>query len=255
MDHFLVEKRFLKARATYDDHAQVQKIMALDLISNLKGLKDNLSILEIGCGTGFFTNLLLDLKPKQLVLNDLSYELCEETLQKVRAKVPTIDCHIQEGNMDKIAFKGQFNLICANAVLQWSVNLEALLHKLKAHLQTGGIIAFTTFLPGTLKELTKAGAQGLDYVSCESLKNFCHNLGFKLLVDEKEEVLEFKDARCALKHLSLTGVSAIKRKLWTKGELKDLMQNLQSQSIKPHAVLLSFKTLTVIATLQDETRS
>ena len=36
MDHSLVEKRFLKARHTYEDHAQVQRHMAEDLIFKLK---------------------------------------------------------------------------------------------------------------------------------------------------------------------------------------------------------------------------
>lgn len=253
MDHSLVEKRFLKARATYEDHAIVQKLLAQDLCFKLKGVKEQSSILEIGCGTGLFTNLLLDLKPSHLVLNDLSSELCVEALKKVSIKAPTLECKILAGNMDLIAFKGQFDLICANAALQWSVNLEALLKKLKAHLLPGGKIAFTTFLPGTLQELTKAGSKGLDYVSRDCILSYCQNLGFKVLLDEKEEVLAFKDARCALKHLSLTGVSAIKRKVWTKGDLKQLMHNLQVQSPLANKVLLTFKTLSVIATLQDET--
>lgn len=251
MDHSLVEKRFLKARHTYEDHAQVQRHMAEDLIFKLKCLKEDLCILEIGCGTGFFSNLLLNLKPKHLVLNDLSSKLCSEAFERVKAKSPSLECKIQAGNMDLLNFNGSFDLICANAVLQWSVDLKALLEKFKAHLTKGGTLAFTTFLPGTLQELTQAGSPGLNYESKQSIMKLCQNLGFYVLIDEKEEVLTFQDAHCALKHLSLTGVSAIKRKHWTKGELKHLMHNLQLRSALAPKVLLTFKTMSVIATLQE----
>lgn len=55
----LVQKRFSKSAATYDQYAQVQKKMADDLLReyvfksiNPLTAKKELTILEIGCGTG-----------------------------------------------------------------------------------------------------------------------------------------------------------------------------------------------------------
>ena len=59
MNKDLIQKRFAKNRDTYNDSAKIQKKMAERLLSFLDR-KDFNDILEIGCGTGFLTQLVND---------------------------------------------------------------------------------------------------------------------------------------------------------------------------------------------------
>jgi malonyl-CoA O-methyltransferase len=62
IDKQLLQKRFSKSAETYDQYANVQKAMARRLMGQLdlqhwQG-RGTVSILEVGCGTGYLTSLL-----------------------------------------------------------------------------------------------------------------------------------------------------------------------------------------------------
>ena len=53
----LIKKQFEKSLNTYSQNAVVQKVMAEKLVDNLQKIRvDFENILELGCGTGIFTN-------------------------------------------------------------------------------------------------------------------------------------------------------------------------------------------------------
>ncbi|KJR48868.1 hypothetical protein UF75_0755 [Desulfosporosinus sp. I2] len=55
VDKVQVQKKFGQSAATYDDYAIVQKEMARELLAKIKSTgRCFQTILEIGCGTGFF---------------------------------------------------------------------------------------------------------------------------------------------------------------------------------------------------------
>lgn len=79
----LVAQRFSKAVATYTEESYVQQKIAKKMIRLLKEYTttDHARIIELGCGTGFYSQLLLEyLRPDHLWLNDL----CQPMLDSCR---------------------------------------------------------------------------------------------------------------------------------------------------------------------------
>lgn len=75
----IIAQNFGKSVGNYHKHAEVQKEVAQRLIASLKPWRDILPpgpLLEIGCGTGFVTEGLIELYPeREKIITDLSPEM------------------------------------------------------------------------------------------------------------------------------------------------------------------------------------
>ena len=79
-----VTKHFSRNVSTYDEYAVVQKLMAskLGVLAQKQG--DFKNILEIGCGTGFFTEILAKSFPQAKIRStDISQEMLNFTQAKL----------------------------------------------------------------------------------------------------------------------------------------------------------------------------
>ena len=86
MNKDLIQKRFAKNLDTYNDNAKIQKKMAERLLSFLDR-KDFDDILEIGCGTGFLTQLVNDkFNFKTYTANDI-VESCEKYVKEINPEI------------------------------------------------------------------------------------------------------------------------------------------------------------------------
>jgi len=84
-------KRFNRAAATYDNYADVQHETALELERLLAGCQP-LSILELGCGTGGFTQIIHDLFPRAS-LRCLDFSEAMVACAAARLKAENISFH------------------------------------------------------------------------------------------------------------------------------------------------------------------
>ena len=79
-DKELMKGRFSRAAGTYGDNAVVQRGAAIRLASCLSSLLPEMrrpgrcgKVLEIGCGTGIFSRILLSsFDPEEFILNDIN---------------------------------------------------------------------------------------------------------------------------------------------------------------------------------------
>ena len=70
-----IRDAFSRSAATYDKESEVQAYIASELTRKLQEISPK-TILEIGCGTGNLSKLLLDrYHPDSLVLNDISEKM------------------------------------------------------------------------------------------------------------------------------------------------------------------------------------
>ncbi|WP_037028264.1 malonyl-ACP O-methyltransferase BioC [Psychromonas aquimarina] len=147
-----VEASFSKAAEHYDQFAQLQRDIGLQLFKQLSADKPA-NILDLGCGTGYFSEKLADFYPhSSLTCFDLSSAMLEQVKQK---NLVQVTC--QQGDIDKQPFpKNFFDLIFSNLVVQWSADLGCCLQQLKESLTTGGKLHISTLLDGSLHELTQA---------------------------------------------------------------------------------------------------
>jgi malonyl-CoA O-methyltransferase len=154
-----IKKQFNHAKNTYDQHAIVQQEMAKQL-SNLLPKDDQIkNILEIGCGTGLFTKLLLKQYPTaSLLAVDLADEMIEKAKQQLTSlsQVQLRVADIEELDLSTLP---PFDLIVSNAVIQWLQSKQTTLQRLIASLKPKGWFLASTFGPKTFHELQTAFQQ------------------------------------------------------------------------------------------------
>lgn len=101
-------------------------------------LKSGMKVLEIGCGTGFFTKEIIK-KPVQLTAIDISPELIEVARKNILG--PNVEFIIE--NAYKMAFNDQiFDAVIGSSVLH-HLDIDPALKEIYRVLKPGGYIAFT----------------------------------------------------------------------------------------------------------------
>lgn len=214
MNKDLIQKRFAKNLDTYNDNAKIQKKMAERLLSFLDR-KDFDDILEIGCGTGFLTQLVNEkFSFKTYTANDI-VESCEKYVKEINPKINFIPADIEKAveNSDK-----KYDLIISNAVFQWVENLESFIKLLVSKLNDGGILLFSTFGPENFREVNFVLGKTLPYYSANELQEIIKD--YKNIVEQEMHVMAFKTPKDILKHIKSTGVNALEMVSWTKTDMQ-----------------------------------
>ena len=158
VDKVQVQKNFGQSAATYDDYAIVQKEMAKVLLAKIKSTgRCFQTILEIGCGTGFFTELLAREYPKALItVLDIAPEMIDLAKEKL-SSFSNISYLIADGEKLQIGEESlgasSFDLIVSNVVFQWFTNYAKAFTQYYVLLNTSGYLIFSTLGAGTFKEL------------------------------------------------------------------------------------------------------
>ena len=173
-----IQIRFNKASKSYDDVASAQKDAAVFLVDKLlehqKFIPRN--VLDVGAGTGYITELLLEKFPKSsFYLNDISPEMLEVCKAKF-AKTQNID--YLPGDMLGLD-ADLYDCVISNLALQWSLNLQYAVNFL--HSKSSNIFAFSTLLDGTFEEWSNVinqyqSTQILDYPKAGELICLCEKL-------------------------------------------------------------------------------
>ncbi|MBU0486006.1 MAG: alpha/beta fold hydrolase [Proteobacteria bacterium] len=149
----VIRRKFSRAAATYDQSAKIQKKLTAELITRMPENFAPKTILEIGCGTGNYTVQLADkYSGAQIMALDFSEEMI--ALAKDKISEPqriTLRCQDAEDFLRRD--KGRFELITANATMQWFDDLEASFHGVSRLLGPGGMFVGSVFGPQTLFEL------------------------------------------------------------------------------------------------------
>lgn len=151
VDKARLRYNFGRRAGGYDAVAGVQQELAACLGRRLPALAlDCRRLLEIGCGTGYYTAILRQVFPEARIT---AVDLAPEALVQAKNRLGTqnnISWQLGDGETE---FWGEFDLITANSVFQWFTDPAAALLRLQAQLLPGGYLAFTAFGPATFQEL------------------------------------------------------------------------------------------------------
>ncbi len=216
----LIKKQFEQSMNSYDENAIVQKLMAQKLVKKLCEISGSFeNILELGSGTGILaTEITQNIRYKHYYANDL-VEKSKKYLEKILPEF-TFLC----GNAIKINPSRNMDLIISNAMFQWFSDLEKVSDKLKNYINTGGILAFTTFSPNNFREINKITGLSLNYSSKEDIiKIFSKNFQI-LYTEEFEEKLNFSSPLELLAHMKKTGVNSLSKNHWTFKDVKEFCE-------------------------------
>ena len=152
-----VQKNFSQNALTYDQYAVVQKEMARELLLKIRSTGRYFrTILEIGCGTGFLTELLAREYPlAQITATDIAPGMIIVAREKL-AVFSNINYCVADGEnliMHNSSFDPSFDLVVSNAVFQWFTDYAAAFTQYHDYLELGGYLIFSTLGAGTFREL------------------------------------------------------------------------------------------------------
>lgn len=247
MDKELIRRRFSRGRATYTARADAQARIAgkmAGLISRYVPRDSQRRVVEVGCGTGVFTRLLLNqIRPESLWLNDICPEM-EDCLSDILGG--SVSFH--PGDAEQAVFPDGQGLIASCSAVQWFVSPERFFRRCAGVLAEGGYFSFSTFGKQNLREIAALTGHSLSYLSLEELEATLRS--HYRLVHASEELirLSFSSPLEVLKHLQATGVTGVSRGVWTKGRLSDFCRRYEASYSGPdHRVGLTYHPVYIIA--------
>lgn len=211
-----IERQFNRSSAgSYDVHANVQRIMAEQLAKSLitwkgEGILEASNILEIGCGTGTLTGILVNEWSKaSITALDIAPGMIKVAEQRVRSGTAS-HLAISNSQPDRLRFihadverwsadahEASFDLIVSNACFQWLSFPRQTLRHLRRMLRPGGLLVFTTFGPETFYELHQSFNEvyrasgmepqrhGLSFQSDAQWENTLKEAGFSSIPKER----------------------------------------------------------------------
>lgn len=150
------------AASDYDRHARVQYAVARQLAERiaLLPLPESPRILEIGCGTGFLTQALVDQDiGGEWLVTDLSPVMVKRCRDRV-GDAPQRRFAMFDGEYGEPESSVGFDLICSSLAMQWFDDLEGAVARMLGWLAPGGHCLFTTLGEGTFAEWRAAHGAG-----------------------------------------------------------------------------------------------
>jgi malonyl-CoA O-methyltransferase len=175
---YKIQTNFNKASSSYDSVSIAQKEAGDFLVNKLLETQNfnPKTILDLGVGTGYISELLLKTYPESFYsLNDIAEQMLEICKVKFINKPNFIFLH-----SDMRALGPQnYDLIISNLALQWVDDLKNIIETL--YDKSTKALAFSTLLDGTFKEWQNIvnkyeKIEFKNYPAEEDLANYCDNI-------------------------------------------------------------------------------
>lgn len=229
MPELAIIRNFSRAARDYDAHARVQARVARELLP-LSPNNAPKTILEIGCGTGLYTRMLLESFPEAAIsaidISDAMIRIAREQIESPRVTFLCADAETFTA--------GRYGLIISNASFHWFRDLARAMRNLHEMLDDKGTLAFSYFGPDTYEELRES----LEHVTGSSVKLTCDSFSTvgeirdllagvfpTSMVEEREYREGFASLRALLINIKMTGTRGTcfnPEVAWTRGLLRRL---------------------------------
>lgn len=203
VDKMAVAKAFGRAATTYDDFAQLQRIIGNNLARRLEKRAFD-KVLDAGCGTGWYSKYWRE-RGSHVTALDLSDKMLGHAREQFAAD------HYVEGDIESLPFENEeVSLAWSNLAIQWCSDLRQGLSELYRVTRPGGCIAFTTLGAGSLPEL-HAAWKAVDerphanrFMSFDEIDAAC--AGWRVSLLREQVTQHFPDVMSAMR--SLKGIGA-----------------------------------------------
>ena len=196
----IVAETFAAHVGEYERSARLQAQSAEKLAGHLPEL-DDAKILEIGCGTGFLTQHLLERYPDaDFLITDLAPEMVAECRMKIEAANER-SCRFAVMDGEAPESKAGFDLIALSMTLQWFTDPLEGLQRLKGLLKPGGHLLFATIGPASFTEWSNA----LD--SCGLRHGLIPMPQLPAVVEQETRIVDYGSGIAFLKALRAIGAT------------------------------------------------
>jgi len=262
-----IAENFGKAAFQYDESAALQRDIGEGLWQEMeKHCADTLnsgdfSLLDLGCGSGYFTEKLRQKTKGDLIGLDIASGMLRHARQRCESKENNF---FVNADAERLAIKSaSVGAIFSNFVLQWCENLHNALEECLRILKPGGCLGFSIPISGTLLELRE---------SWQKVDNYPHVNSFFSAEEVKSLLLEilkhkgdsdltqmhlstyyranhyatFKDVLKDLKHIGANTVKGSRnRGLMGKTRFASLEENYE-QFRQENGLPVSYQVLNVV---------
>ena len=247
--------RFGRAAGTYHESSPVQAAMAAHLSELAPRSSSPESILELGCGTGHLTRLLVDRFPEARCLaTDLSEAMLEQAASGWdRDRKPT--WAILDGQRPHLP-GGIFSLVASNALVQWFADLSGHFARCRELSTPDGLLLVSGFRQDNFPELDRIlVAPPFSYPpgpghDPETVREAADRGGWDVLFFSSEDWPEtYPSARAFLSHLRDSGVNRpppAGRSLGRAG-LRTLLARLQEEAGCPEGIRITWRPWFLLA--------
>lgn len=151
-----IARGFGNASGTYESASRLQRFMGNTMIQKLQAMELDLTeskVLDLGCGTGWFTRKLQSLQPSATLTGiDLSPGMI---LQASGTTPGAIDWLVADAEHLPLA-SGSQDLVFSNLMIQWCDDPRPVLRECRRILRPGGWLVMSSLVDGTLAELKSA---------------------------------------------------------------------------------------------------
>jgi malonyl-ACP O-methyltransferase BioC len=250
IDKEKVKRRFGRCISSYNDEARVQKSIVKNLVREIVNLEKTTyhKVLEIGCGTGFLTNQLLqNFRPDYYAINDI-VETVQAEIEKITLLHGFTNWSFLPGDAEKLTFPSGFDLVVSTSTVQWFQFPAAFFNSVGRLMPAGGILAFSTFGMENFRETKTLQTVSLKYPSRKELISWLSS-SFEIIHCSEEIIrLDFASPRDVLKHIRHTGVNSLSNEHWNRCDLYDFEISYKNFYSNPDGtVSLTYHPIIVIA--------
>jgi len=232
LDKTQISRSFGNASQSYDDMAALQRKVGNELVRYLDNENHQERILDIGCGTGFFTEKIINALPDaELLALDIALPMLLKTQQRLTCEAINLVC----ADAEQLPFiDNSFQQVVSNLALQWCYDLSPLFKGLHDVLKPSGVLIFSTFGEQALCELKSAWSKVdnfphvNDFCNADELQQALYAAGFiEVNIVKKTYQHEYASVIALMKELKGIGAHNThqqrNRHLTSKGQLKTLL--------------------------------
>lgn len=216
IDRYAMRAAFEKAAISYDAAAVLQQEVANRLVERMDvmAMKPQ-SILDVGSGTGFVSELLAARFPKsKITALDLALNMLKQAKNKRTFKQRwNKQFRYVNAEVENLPFAdASVELVISGLTLQWCQDLPKVFKEFKRVLAPGGLLLFSTFGPDTLKELRQSWAEVDDVPHVNAFADM-HDVGDALMhsgfadpvMDMEILTVTYKDVKTVMRDLKQIG--------------------------------------------------
>ncbi|MFT4553298.1 MAG: malonyl-CoA O-methyltransferase [Chlamydiales bacterium] len=194
---------FSRCAAAYHEYAFLQKDSASHLLSLLPVRTPEGTILEIGCGTGFVTEGLLEKYPQNALLaSDIAPGMVQFCKRQLESKLATHKAPVNFAVADGEDLpSGPYSLIVSGLTVQWFEDLSGAITKLFKTLKTNGSLSFSFMEDKSFPEWKKVAKDcGLPFTGhplpkAEDIASLVKSLDCDASVTEKAYPLRYNSPK------------------------------------------------------------
>lgn len=249
-----ISSSFADALATYNEYAKPQEQFAANLVQLLAKHIDQANIstlnrvLEIGCGTGFLTQVIMKrFAVNAYIANDIVAG-CEALINKIDSSIEYIHSDIETATIPD-----NFDLVCSASTFQWLQKPQATIDKIHHSLNDKGYLAVSSFAPKHFHELSDTlfslgiKQAAMSYLNSEAWQALLTPNFDILEISESTHTEYFTDLRELFIHLRRTGVNGNRLETLSHSQIRSLEKSYSLNHKTEKGIPLSYKPIQIIA--------